>query len=89
MRSPQRRIYFGRIVGSLVFAWGANASAVPLFPAGGRNRLAYSVYRPSGFVFRGGRRRGQPYGPKTHQRRSWSHGGASGYAVLAYGACRF
>ena len=44
---------------------------------------------PSGLDFSAGRHLGQPYGPKTHQRRSWSHGGASGYAVLAYGACRF
>jgi hypothetical protein len=30
-----------------------------------RNRLAYSVYRSSGFVFRGGRCRTQPSGAKT------------------------
>src|ERR1035437_2082825 len=57
---------------ALVFAWGANASALPLFPAGGETdwrirstgpQDSFSVVAALRTAFRA----------KTHQRRSWSH----------------
>jgi hypothetical protein len=54
---------------------GGNASALPLFPAGGRNRLADSVYQPSRTRFGGDAVLRRPSNPKSHQRRFLSHGG--------------
>jgi hypothetical protein len=60
---------------ALVFAWGANASALPLFPAGGEIDWRIRSTGPQDYLS-GGRRRA-----KTHRRRSWSHSGRHRYLL--------
>jgi hypothetical protein len=68
---------------ALVFACGANASALPLFPAGGETDWRIRSTSPQDFVFRGYQ------GRTTLKRTSGDPGVMAGGAIHPSSACAF
>src|ERR1019366_7849785 len=60
---------------ALVFAWGANASALPLFPAGGETDWRIRSTGPQDSFSAVAAAPPGAFRAKTHRRRCWSHDG--------------